>query len=166
MIRRVRECDIERCLDVIHQSFETVAREFGLTTENCPGHTSFMRIERLNRQFAENGLMFCCELQGEIIGYFSLNDNGRGAFALENLAVLPEFRHRGIGGEMVQFAADFAADSGAPKIEIGIIDESATLKSWYQKLGFVQTGMQKFPHLPFTVGFMELAITKDTTCEG
>ena len=42
-----------------------------------------------------------------------------------------------------------------------IIEENPTyeeLKEWYEKIGFVHTGTQKFEHLPFTVGFMEIEI--------
>ena len=37
---------------------------------------------------------------------------------------------------------------------IGIISEQADLKSWYQKIGFVEIETKLFPHLPFLVAFM------------
>lgn len=40
-ILKVELSDLQECLEVIHQSFKTVAEEFGLTQENCPKHTSF-----------------------------------------------------------------------------------------------------------------------------
>ena len=42
----------------------------------------------------------------------------------------------------------------AEEITIGIIEENTVLKNWYADHGFVHTGTKKFPHLPFTVGFM------------
>ncbi len=41
MIYEVDKNELQECLDVIHQSFSTVAEQFGLTQENCPKHTSF-----------------------------------------------------------------------------------------------------------------------------
>lgn len=35
---------LPECMDIIHKSFATVANEFGLTKENCPMHTSFMKL--------------------------------------------------------------------------------------------------------------------------
>jgi nucleoid-associated protein YejK len=58
MIRRIELSEIEECLAVIHRSFETVAKEFGITQENCPTHTSFMKAERLYKQFNEGRLMY------------------------------------------------------------------------------------------------------------
>ena len=40
---------------------------------------------------------------------------------------------------------------------LGII-ESSILKDWYTAYGFTHTGTQKFEHLPFAVGFMELDV--------
>ncbi len=43
-IAEVKSSEFQMCLDVIHQSFKTVADEFGLTQENCPKHTSFIPL--------------------------------------------------------------------------------------------------------------------------
>ena len=78
---------------------------------------------------------------------------------LNNLAVLPEYRHLGIGKELVDYAIAYSKNTiGANKISIGIIEENSVLKECYEKIGFVHTGTQKFEHLPFTVGFMEIEI--------
>jgi ribosomal protein S18 acetylase RimI-like enzyme len=79
-------------------------------------------------------------------------------YELEKLAVLPRDRHNGYGKELLDFAKARARDLGAAKITIGIIEENARLKNWYAANGFVHTGTRVFPHLPFTVGFMECAI--------
>lgn len=76
---------------------------------------------------------------------------------LDHLAVLPSYRHLGLGKELVAYAADYAKDHlGAQKIQIGIVEENTVLKAWYQSQGFIHTGTKQFDHLPFTVGFMEL----------
>ena len=49
-----------------------------------------------------------------------------------------------------------AAAKGAKKLSIGIIYEQKVLKDWYKDIGFRETGIRKFEHLPFTVGFMEI----------
>ena len=42
----VKQNELSECLEVIHQSFRTVAEQFGLTRENCPKHTSFIALQR------------------------------------------------------------------------------------------------------------------------
>ena len=44
MIYEVEQNELQECLDVIHQSFRTVADQFGLTKEICPKHTSFIPL--------------------------------------------------------------------------------------------------------------------------
>lgn len=158
MIRRIELSEIEECLAVIHRSFETVAKEFGITQENCPTHTSFMKAERLYRQFNEGRLMYAYIEEQKIIGYFSLAQRSEHQYELTNLAVLPEYRHKGIGKAMISFAVNEARKRGCYKINLQIIEENTRLKTWYQALGFSHIGTQKYEHLPFTVGLMEICL--------
>ncbi|MGN0457710.1 MAG: GNAT family N-acetyltransferase [Eubacterium sp.] len=143
------------CLDIIHKSFQTVADELNLTRENCTSHTAFMPIDKLISQFENGTAMFLYQHNECFVGYFSLSKNNDGV-ELNNLAVLPEYRHLGIGKELVDYAITYSKNTiGANKISIGIVEENSVLKEWYEKLGFVHIGTKKFKHLPFTVGFME-----------
>lgn len=159
MIVKVKSKEqLAACLDIIHNSFITVANDFNLTKDNCPSHTAFMPLEKLNEQYADGRAMFFYEKDSEKVGYFSLKKCGDNA-ELDNLAVLPSHRHLGIGREMIEFAKEYARDHlHADKLTIGIIEENAVLRKWYENLGFVHTGTKKFKHLPFTVGFMEFKL--------
>ena len=154
----VKEEDLEACLSVIHSAFATAAEEFSLTRENCPAHTSFLPFERLRQAWEENQPMACFKESGRVIGYVAVAPQEDGSFEVKHLAVLPEYRHRGCGERLMAWAETQARQEGAALLKIGIIEESTVLKAWYQKLGFQETGTHKFPHLPFTVGFMEKAI--------
>lgn len=161
MIYKVTEnAQLNTCLNIIHKSFQTVADDMGLTKDNCPGHTAFMPLEKLQNQFDNGNAMFLCKHNNAFAGYFSLSVNDTDA-ELNNLSVLPEYRHLGIGKELVSYAADYSKNTlGLNKIKIGIIEENTVLKEWYKTLGFVHTGTRKFEYLPFTVGFMELELIK------
>lgn len=154
-IRLVAESELPSALNVIHRAFATVAEDFGLTRENCPNHTSFLPMEKLRNHFNWGWLMFGMYEENEMIGYFSLSEEKDGVFELHNLAVLPEYRHKGAGKLLLARAKETVRKKGGRKITIGIIDESEVLKSWYAANGFVHTGAKKFAHLPFTAGYME-----------
>lgn len=156
MIRNIVRAEIETCVQVIRKSFETVAQEFNLTQVNCPGHTSFIKAEKLYSQYDEGRLMFACLDGGTIVGYFSLVKINAESYELDNLAVLPENRHKGYGREMVSFAKEKAKELGSNEIVIGIIEENKKLKKWYENLGFIHTGTRISEHLPFTIGFMKV----------
>ena len=159
MIIRVESKEqLDICLDIVHKSFQTVADEMILTKDNCSSYTAFMPIEKLISQFENNTPMLLYQYNGCFAGYFSLSINDY-SVELNNLAVLPEYRHLGIGKELVDYAITYSKNIlGANKIKIGIVEENTILKEWYEKIGFVHTGTQKFEHLPFTVGFMEIEI--------
>lgn len=155
VIRQIERNDIETCIQVIRKSFETVAQEFNITIENCPSHTSFIQAEKLYKQYDEGRFMFIYLENDIIIGYFSLCKNVDGSFELDNLAVLPEYRHQGYGKEMIEFALNKVKEMGSSKITIGIIGENTKLRHWYIALGFTHTCTRKYEYLPFTVEFME-----------
>ncbi|HBA93743.1 MAG TPA: N-acetyltransferase [Ruminococcaceae bacterium] len=154
-VTSIKQLDI--CLDIIHKSFQTVADEFNLTTENCPSHTAFMLIKKLITKFENNAPMFLYKYNDCYAGYFSLSVSEKDV-ELNNLAVLPEYRHLGIGRELVNYVLAYSKNIGANKIKIGIIEDNTVLKKWYEQFDFVHTGTKRFSHLPFTVGFMELRI--------
>lgn len=146
------------CLDIIHKSFKTIADELNLTKDNCPSHTAFMPIDKLISQFENNTPMFLYKHNECFVGYFSLSVNDD-SVELNNLSVLPEYRHLGIGKELVDYTITYSKNIiGASKIIIGIVEENLILKEWYEKLGFVHIGTKEFEHLPFTVGFMEIRL--------
>ncbi len=146
------------CLEIIRSSFITVAEEFDLTESNCPSHTAFMTIDKLERQFDDGKPMFLLYQDNIPVGYFSLTKCSYEEWELNNLAVLPEYRHLGICKLMVDFAVSTVKDYGGSKISIGIIEENTILKNWYLNLGFKHISTRKFEHLPFTVGFMVMIL--------
>jgi len=154
-IINVTKDNLPECLNVIHQSFATVAADFGLTEENCPKHTSFIPISYLETQMKWGWLMFGLYTDERIIGYMSLSKEADKAYELHNLAILPEFRHLGFGTQLLDYAKETVKSLGGSKINIGIIEESTVLKNWYITNGFEHVGTKKFDHLPFTSGYLE-----------
>lgn len=156
MIKQVKSKNqLNTCLEIIRSSFATVAEKFCLTENNCPSHTAFMAIDKLEKQFDEGKLMFLFYYNDIPVGYFSLTKCSDDEWELNNLAVLPDYRHLGIGKAMVDFAVKTSKSHAVNKLSIGIIEENTQLKNWYLNLGFNHISTRKFEHLPFTVGLME-----------
>lgn len=157
MIKEVDKKDIAECVKVIKESFSTVADEFGFTIENAPRFTAFATTEeRLNwHLYGEHRPMYAFYDQGNIVGYYSLLLQDNNECELNNLCVLPAYRHKGIGEELLKNAFKVAQELKCVKINIGIVEENKVLRRWYESFGFVHTGTQKFDHFPFTCGYME-----------
>ena len=155
-IRNVRFDELDTLAWVIRQSFATVAADFGLTEQNCITNGAFIKTERLVSDWNRGDMMFGLFADGEPIGFMQLSQKDAAMFELGRLAVLPQYRHAGYGVQLLDFARNTVREKGGIQIIIGIIEENTVLKNWYQTYGFVHTGTRLVPHLPFTVGSMEL----------
>ncbi|MBQ2668077.1 MAG: GNAT family N-acetyltransferase [Clostridia bacterium] len=156
MIRAATSKDIPECVRVIRESFSTVAEEFGFTPENAARFTAFATTDdRLNwHLLGEKRPMYVWEAAGRIAGYYSLLLSDDGSCELSNLCVLPAYRHRGIGEELLMHAFACAKTMRCSRMHIGIVEENTVLKSWYTSFGFIHTGVKKFDFFPFTCGYM------------
>lgn len=145
---------------VIRNSFRTVAKEFNLTRANCPTHPSFVTIRQLT-ELKKKGLNFFGGFLGETqVGFVALEKADEALYYMEKLAVIPDDRHQGYGQKLVEFAVDYVRSHNGKKISIGIIDEHTILKDWYKTLGFIEVSTRKFNHLPFTVSYMEIEVSR------
>ena len=143
---------------IIAEAYHTVALEFGLTPDNCPKHPSNCTPDWITADLNRGVSYYLCFNQGKPIGCAALEQADEKTTYLERLAVRPGFRHQGTGAGLVKFIVEKARICKAETLGVGIIDEQSVLKEWYKDLGFKITGTRKFDHLPFTVGFMELAL--------
>ncbi len=96
MIRKINEEDIIECVNVIRESFLTVANDYGFTVENAPRFTAFATTkERLNWHLnGEHRPMYAYDDNGIIVGYYSLALLENNECELNNLCVLPAYRHK------------------------------------------------------------------------
>lgn len=157
MIREMTLQDIPECVRVIRTAFATVAEEFHITQENAPRFTAFTtNEEKLHDQYrTEQRKMFVYCQEEKIVGYYSLLLQENAECELNNLSVLPQYRYKGIGAEMIKHAFAQSAVCGCTVIKISIVEENRNLRLWYEKFGFIHVGIWKFDFFPFTCGYME-----------
>ena len=160
MIREVNREEIPQCVELIKKSFQTVADEFCITPENAPRYVAFATTnERLLWQIdEEHRPMFVFEENGVLCGYYSLLLQANGECELNNLAVLPEYRHKGIGKKLLEHSFETARTLGCAVMNIGIIEENSVLRKWYEDNGAVHIGIKKFDFFPFTCGYLKKTI--------
>ncbi len=159
MIKEIEKNEIPECVNVIRKSFQTIADDFGFTIENAPRFTAFATTEERLLYQLENEPRFMAayydEENGKIIGYYSLVFLENSECELNNLCVLPEFRHKKIGAALLEDAFARAGKKECTKIKIGIVEENKVLRCWYESHGFIHTRAVKYDFFPFTCGYME-----------
>ena len=160
-IKKIDRNDIPECVKVIKESFMTVAAEFGFTAENAPRFVAFSTTdEKLFSQLDnEHRPMYAYFSEdGKIIGYYSLQKLENNECELNNLCVLPNYRHNNIGSKLFSHACEKAKAMGCVKMVFGIVEENVKLRKWYEKNGTVHVGTKKFDFFPFTCGYMEKSL--------
>ena len=159
VIKEVTDGNMDDSIAVVRDSFRTVADDLGITRENCPRHPSFITTAQLQNLRAKGVKFFGLFLDGRQAGFVAVEKVDETLYYMEKLAVLPQYRQRGCGRELVDFVIDYIRDTGAKKLAIGTWDRQTELKSWYQGLGFEEVSTKDFDHLPFTVCFMEMDVS-------
>ncbi len=154
-IRMATHNDIFLLARLIRESFADVARRFQITPENCPKHPSNCVDEWIHNDFQTGRIYYILEKASHAVGCVALEQATPELFYLERLAVLPQTRGQGFGRILVAYVFAEVRKRQGKRISIGTIDEQEDLKSWYIKIGFHVTQIKHFPHLPFTVAFME-----------
>ena len=160
MIQQIVKENIPECVRVIRESFLTVAEEFGFTPENAPRFTAFAVTEdRLLWQLeSERRPMSAYFEDGKIVGYYSLFHVGDGVCELNNLCVLPEYRHNKIGERLLLDSFERTKAMDCTKMQLSIVEENRRMRRWYETHGFLHTGTEKLDFFPFTCGYMEIIL--------
>jgi len=157
-IREIKgEPDLKSSVEVIRDSFRTVAVEFKLTQDNCPTHPSLITLDKL-LELEKKARLFGLFLADVQAGFVAIEKADDTLYYMDKLAVIPEYRHKGCGRKLVEFVLDDVKEHKGERVGLGMIDESAVLKNWYRQLGFTETGTKNFEHLPFIVCFMEKSL--------
>ena len=156
-IKRVTEQDDFIVLaKVLNEAFGTVAKDFGLTKENTPTNSAFITSDSLQAQLTEHREFYTCMMDGRYVGFVAIEKSldTPDTFYIEKLAVIPTFRHQGIGCRLIHFATNRIKELGGKQISIALINGNTVLKQWYANLGYRETSIKTYEHLPFDVCFM------------
>ncbi len=153
--------DAEEIGRVVSVANRDVADLFGLTWENAPKHPSFCTTEWIRSDMDRGQVYFVHRAAGIIKGCVAFEQADATTAYLNRLAVLPDYRHGGIGAALARYILILGREKGIETVSIGIIGEHDLLRRWYLGLGFVDAGTKAFDHLPFTVGFMHYSLKVD-----
>lgn len=78
---------------------------------------------------------------GQVLGYVG-SQYGYGEADMMNLAVVPNFRNRGIGQQLVTELISHLADLDVKSLTLEVRQSNAAAISLYEKMGFQQVGLR------------------------
>jgi len=150
------EHNLSAIVKVLNLSHGTIAKDFNFTKEDNPTNNAFIDEQTLREQLNNGIELYGLKIEDRLAGCIAIEKSKRevDTYYIEKVSVLPEFRHKGIGVRLMDFATQKIKDAGGKIISIALIDSNSKLKNWYLSQGFVETGFKDFEHLPFRVCFM------------
>lgn len=153
--------DLQPYVEIIRVAFQTVADDFNLTKNNNPSNPAFLEVKRLQKLRKEQVWFYTLICKNVHAGFICIEQSKeeKTTYFIEKLAVLPQFRHKGIGRQLMDFALKTIKDKGGEKVSVALISHHLKLKEWYSNLGFKKTGEKEFTQLPFKVCFMAKELT-------
>ena len=132
MIREIaNDNELENSVKVIVDSFGTVAVEFKLNKDNCHTHPSLVTLKQLQEMKRKGLKLFGLFENDTQVGFVAVEKKKDRVYSIEKLAVLPGYRHKGYGGELLAFIGEHVKNLEGKKLSIGIINENIVLKKWY-----------------------------------
>ena len=150
------EEELIECVRLLRKAFGTVAKDFNLTEQSAPTNAAFTTLENLYRHIHDGLKFYGMIYKDSLIGCIAVKKAKRDGriYYIERLAVDPEYRHKGHGNELLQYALERIRERGGTTASIGLIDNNYILKKWYITKGFAQNDCRRVANLPFKVCYM------------
>jgi ribosomal protein S18 acetylase RimI-like enzyme len=154
-IREITGEKLDISVEIIRAGFGTVTKEMGYTEAIVPVFPAFIKVEHLKALKDRGAVFFGAFVDGRQAGFIAVEKENDDNYHMKRLAVSPEYRHEGLGKMLIDHVITFVKNKGYKIIHLAMADENPVLKKWYLDMGFKETSVQKFEHLPFPVSFME-----------
>jgi RimJ/RimL family protein N-acetyltransferase len=94
----------------------------------------------------ERDLTLLAELDGAVVGNLNLRPDphpASGHVLWVGMSVAREARRLGVGGALLEAAAEWAAESGAERLVLGVFPENERAVAFYERHGFVREGLRR-----------------------
>jgi ribosomal protein S18 acetylase RimI-like enzyme len=153
-IRKISHEESGQLAALIRGGFLDTAERIGITPENCPHYSAFASDERIAGEMTEESEFYVVDCDGRNAGCVGVEFREPGLAIVKRLAVLPEFRGRGLGNDLLDIAVESARRRGARRVELGVINENPGVREWYMRHGFEVVLEKDPPDRPFTASYM------------
>lgn len=148
--------DVTSLEKLINSAYRGETSKQGWTTEANLLKGERITVDELSEtiQNKENTILKFSK-NNTIIGSVLLSNKGNKLY-LGMLTVSPELQNSGIGKKLLQEAEVYALSLGLPKIVMTVISVREELIAWYNRHGFVDTGIRE----PFPLNDTDAIISK------
>ncbi|MDR1130600.1 MAG: GNAT family N-acetyltransferase [Prevotellaceae bacterium] len=140
---------------ILNESFLTVANEFGYTMENAPRFGAFIKEDVIEKDFQYGTKIFGFQMDNITVACAGFSKNRNGIYEIKRLAVMPDYRHLGIGKKLLLHNENEIKTAGEKIVEVHIVDSNELLKEWYKNNGYKEIKVEEIKCMPFKSCIMQ-----------
>lgn len=145
--------DCDEAVKVVRRSFSTVRDDLGIESEVFPAFAAFYTLQKMKRELRD-GAVFVGAYEAAthvLTGLVGIQKKDDGKGKILHLAVLPDYRHEGIGRRLMFEAECIALNYGIHKLELGYVHENMKVGEFYTALGYKVDKTRKYKQTGFSV---------------
>lgn len=133
LLREIEDTEVDK----LEPCLASLARHHNIVSENFKGYypkKPFSNTIETFRTALENGSSHIAVIEnnGNIIGFCKADVSGK----LDYLIVLPEFRHKGYGRQLMDWAMNLFHQNSCNDIEVKVVDGNNSAIHLYEEYGF------------------------------
>jgi len=150
-LKRASEADLPAIVELANLAYRGSGESSGWTTESSYIEGPRLTDARLREDLATKPDAHLLILRGDddgpLLGTVWLEPKSEDVWYLGLLTIHPEQQKRQLGRGLLVSAEVYAAEHGARRIRMTVINIRDTLIAWYERRGYVRTGeSEPFPY--------------------
>jgi ribosomal protein S18 acetylase RimI-like enzyme len=150
--------NLKTITEILNKSFMTIANDFDYTIKDVYSFPVFIKENIIEDEIQKGLKMFVYRLRNKYIGCIGYVKETNELFKIKWLAVLPEYRHRGIGKILLKNMETIIKGLYGKIIEAHIANNNTILMEWYIRNGYKEKNVEYINSLPFKVCVMQKTI--------
>ncbi|CEG28786.1 GNAT family N-acetyltransferase [Bacillus sp. B-jedd] len=155
MTLQIKKCTLKNLQSLQDISYETFEETFGHqnSLENMKAYLErAFNLEQLEKELNNSSSeFFFAYYNEELVGYLKVNINdaqteemGGNALEIERIYIRSKYQKHGLGKNLLNRAIEMAREHDKKKVWLGVWEKNENAIAFYQKMGFVQTGVHSF----------------------
>lgn len=155
MTINIKKCTLEDSRKLQEISYETFNETFKHqnSPENMNGYLErAFNLKQLEKELSNiSSQFFFVYFNNEVAGYLKVNTNdaqseemGEESLEIERIYIKNKFQKHGLGKSLLSKAMEIAMERHKNKIWLGVWEKNENAIAFYNKMGFVQTGVHSF----------------------
>jgi diamine N-acetyltransferase len=151
----IKECTLEDVNKLQEISYETFNETF--KDQNSPENMDAylkraFNLKQLGKELSNPlSQFFFVYVNHEVAGYLKVNSNdaqseemGEESLEIERIYIKKDFQKHGLGKYLLNKAIEVAMENNKVQIWLGVWEKNENAIAFYEKMGFVQTGVHSF----------------------